>query len=900
MPDHDSTADAPNPTATGAGVTARTLVQTGGVPAADLPAVPGYELREELGKGGMGVVYKAQDTALNRSVAVKFLRPEYPSDGPAVQRFLDEAQICAQLQHPGIPPVHQVGALPDGRPFLVMKLIRGRTLDAELAARPSPADDRGRFVAAFEQVCQAVAFAHERGVIHRDLKPQNVMVGAFGEVQVMDWGLAKVVGAAEASPGADVGTAVRSVRELGTETQAGSVLGSPAYMPPEQAGGEVAKIDARTDVFGLGAVLCVVLTGQPPYTGADVNELHLKAIRGQTGDALARLDRCGAEPELVGLCKWCLAADPAIRPAHAGVVAGVVASVRADAERRARRAELDRVRAEGELEADRLREAEQRTKRRARATLAAMAATLVLAAVGLAWWVDRRRTDARTDEELRAAYARAAEDRKRAETEREVTAALAEVGALCDRGDRETENPPQWWLTLAASRSAQRRAAAALDGGVPTDALRAAVAAAAARISKDEFDCETAELYELWVLDLIGSLSGRSREKGRAEIRQATDRFFARLGIDLATATPDAVADVISQSRLRPRLVALLLFGDLASSGRGRPDLASLVASVAQVPEVIKQADDDGQIVAYLRDRGRWLTSSELTCFAVVDVASRDKPFRHVTVLCDEAILRNPANMLALLLRGGTRITTKFYAVGRVASLPEPPSPRERTDVERGPTGHHSRWLMAISNALALRPDLGPLWGWGADAAAKGGEYELAADWYRRALVIGSERHEFRSGLADSLMNCGQVAAALPEYRKAFADTADADQLPAALANAARCAAYLATEHPEGNELGPEQRRALRLEAMGWVRRWMRAALRSGLEVFILRHDPAFAGVRDPQFLDALPPDEMARWMNLWEDLRTMKTEGDQEFVIAGRFDGGSVGPQPAPPPRAK
>ena len=162
-------------------------------PAADLPQVPGYELFGEVGRGGMGIVYRARDLSLDRDVAVKLLQVGYPADSPVARRFADEARITAQLQHPGIPPVHDLGTLPDDRPFLAMKLIKGSTLDHLLAARPDPAHGRGRFVAAFEQVCQAVGYAHAHDVIHRDLKPSNVMVGAFGEVQVMDWGLAKVL-----------------------------------------------------------------------------------------------------------------------------------------------------------------------------------------------------------------------------------------------------------------------------------------------------------------------------------------------------------------------------------------------------------------------------------------------------------------------------------------------------------------------------------------------------------------------------------------------------------------------------------------------------------------------------------------------------------------------------------
>ncbi len=184
-------------------------------------------------------------------------------------------------------PVYELGAFPDRRPFLAMKLVRGRTLAALLAERPSPTHDLPRFLSIFEQVCQTVAYAHARRVIHRDLKPSNVMVGSFGEVQVMDWGLAKVLpegGVADERKRADSETEVRTSRteSSGAESQAGSVLGTPAYMAPEQARGEVDRIDERADVFGLGAILCEILTGQPPYAGSHAGRDRRPRPRGPT------------------------------------------------------------------------------------------------------------------------------------------------------------------------------------------------------------------------------------------------------------------------------------------------------------------------------------------------------------------------------------------------------------------------------------------------------------------------------------------------------------------------------------------------------------------------------------------------------------------------------------------
>jgi serine/threonine protein kinase len=229
--------------------------------AADSPDLSGtrYELVEKLGEGGMGSVYRVVDTALGRQVALKAIRV-VNSGGEIAARLLREAKIIAQLEHPGIVPVHDVGTLPDGRVFYTMKLVQGQRLDRYI----SEADGVAERLRTFQKICEAVSFAHARNVLHRDLKPQNIMVGSFGEVLVMDWGLAKVLRAEDlAETDGQEKWLPPEARTDGKghapDTAHGAVLGTPGYMAPEQARGEVASIGARADVYSLGAVLKFLL-----------------------------------------------------------------------------------------------------------------------------------------------------------------------------------------------------------------------------------------------------------------------------------------------------------------------------------------------------------------------------------------------------------------------------------------------------------------------------------------------------------------------------------------------------------------------------------------------------------------------------------------------------------------
>jgi PAS domain S-box-containing protein len=276
--------------------------------------------------GGIGRVWLARDGDLGRDVALKELRPERAEQAALWARFLQEAQITGQLEHPGVVPVYELARRPDDRqPFYTMRFVKGRTLseaarayhEARLAGR---ADALGlpALLNAFVTVCNTVAYAHSRGVIHRDLKGQNVILGDFGEVVVLDWGLAKRLGRPD---GREVGPP--SPRDAGAEDSAqtvqGQALGTPAYMAPEQAAGRLDLIDRRTDVYGLGAVLYEVLTGRPPFSGPDTAAV-LRRVQ-EEEPAPPRQLWPEVPPALEALCLRALAKRPEDRPAAAGELA---------------------------------------------------------------------------------------------------------------------------------------------------------------------------------------------------------------------------------------------------------------------------------------------------------------------------------------------------------------------------------------------------------------------------------------------------------------------------------------------------------------------------------------------------------------------------------------------------
>lgn len=530
-----------------------------------LPAEPGIDLHAEIARGAMGSIYRGYDARLGREVAVKVLRERY-RDHPEVQRrFVDEARIAARLQHPGIVPVYELGHLRGGSPYIAMKLVDGETLAARLEKRSGLLHDVSTFISVFQQACQALAYAHARNVIHRDLKPANIMVGRFGEVQVMDWGLAKVLDGATGDAGAEL-PASPEVESRSGESRIGSVVGTPAYMAPEQADGAGRPVDQRADVFGLGSILCEILTGQPAFYGESSEDSHRQAALADTRQALDRLAACRGDPALVRLAQDCLAADPADRPRHAGDVADRIESYRRSLAARLKDAELSQATA-----------AARAAARRARSRLAFVASTALLAAIGAgAWWWH--------SESLRR-QARLAEE----------SIVRDRVRQLVDAASSDPGGDPALWVR---ARDAARRGA--FLGDLPKQIEQ--------RLAAAWFDRRLIER-----LDEIRAHDGPSLVQLETQYAEA----FSSLGIDIDRDDPIAVgARLVDRPRFVTQSFAAALDDwavvrrDLLRTARGElqpwllglPDLISADPERWKRPLAAARVADGDQWRNHLRD----------------------------------------------------------------------------------------------------------------------------------------------------------------------------------------------------------------------------------------------------------------------------------------------------------
>lgn len=279
-----------------------------------------YLLLGEIGRGGMGRILSARDREIGREVALKVLLGGNSVSDSLIRRFWTEIQATGQLEHPSIIPIHDVGRLPSGEPFYVMKKLTGRTLSdilVQLEEGDSEAVEeftRPRLLTIFQKIANAVAYAHDRGVIHRDIKPANIMVGDFGEAILIDWGLAKVLepdGSSSESPAEPVQL---SGRYSAIATQSGTITGTPQYMSPEATEGQPDLISPKSDVYGLGAVLYELLTLEPPYPDLGFVPTVMKVRSGELTPPCERAPHLSIPQALEDLCLRAMAQDPKVRP----------------------------------------------------------------------------------------------------------------------------------------------------------------------------------------------------------------------------------------------------------------------------------------------------------------------------------------------------------------------------------------------------------------------------------------------------------------------------------------------------------------------------------------------------------------------------------------------------------
>jgi tetratricopeptide (TPR) repeat protein len=766
-------------------------------PEGDLPAVPGYRVLREIARGSMGRVLAADDLTLDREVALKVLLP-----GANADRFVGESKITARLPHPGIPPVHALGTLADGSPFLAMKLIAGRTLADEMKTA-----DRPRLLQAFLQVCQAVGFAHSRGIIHRDLKPANVMVGAFGEVQVMDWGLAKVLaedGTAEEErqsrererPEADTDpsqtTDYRAAGESTAErTQAGTVLGTPAYMAPEQARGEAA--DARADVFALGGILCTTLTGQAPYSGKSIREVLRRAASADLVEANARLEDCGADAELVALCRDCLAAAPEGRPHDAGAVAARVAAHQAAVQERLRRAELERAEARVQAEEECKRREVERQRRRAQFGLAGAVLLLVAGAACGALWYQRDQADRAAEQALRQAEA----DRKRGQAEHELRQALQQAqngrhklldqlgkpGGVFELLDR----PADWSGQLQAARAAvqQARTVARSADGLAEGPLGREISRVDALLAVDDAEYRLALALEQVRLDRATPVGG---QYNHVSALAAYTQAFGQLGPRIEPGATRALAEKIRQSPIREQLVAALDDWCLSAWLAGRQDLAGRLLALA------RQSDPD-PVRDPVRDVKLWQDRSSLAKLAALLEVDRGEQQRGARLspqmynLVGFLLFRCDAEWEPWLRAGQAAYPADFWlnlqlgtllwekkrpaeAVGflRVAVAVRPHSCAARTNLGNAlfDVKDQAGAIRQYRQAIELKPDYALAhYDLGLALQAKG-ELGPAIQELRRALELDPKLAPAYKSLGVALRAKGDLEGAIREYRRAI------------------------------------------------------------------------------------------------------------------------------------
>ena len=493
---------------------------------------PRFMLGGRLGQGSQGVVFALRDRDAQRTVALKALNGRQVDDED-IARFLHEVQVTAQLEHPGVVPVHDVGVLPDGTVFYTMKRVEGMVLTDWMVGRAGSAAHRFEVIQLFLKICDTMAFAHSRGVVHRDLKPRNIMVGTYGEVLVMDWGLAKVMGAAE--PRLDSGSDLKLSEAADHETLAGTAVGTPAYMSPEQARGELLRVDHRSDVYGLGVILYEMIADASPYVRGDLRRTVAQVSAGQWAP-ISKQPKCRDLPRrLAAVVHKAMAFSPDDRYQHVSEMAADLRAFLAGGAVTAYRESLfDTI-------------ARLHARHRRLLAVAGMALLVVLTAVGgFLWWQQARAGEA--VESLRVlaarkvaegdwAAARQASERilayRPGDREAQIAAALYD-DRLRSEAERQAKDAERVSMVREAhARAAQLRARAAelaTTAAIPALAEATQLAKQAQALHPE--DATLGRDYERWVAELTRlQAAEEARTRREAEERQRREdaaRFVER------------------------------------------------------------------------------------------------------------------------------------------------------------------------------------------------------------------------------------------------------------------------------------------------------------------------------------------------------------------------------------
>jgi tRNA A-37 threonylcarbamoyl transferase component Bud32/predicted RNA-binding Zn-ribbon protein involved in translation (DUF1610 family) len=854
-----------------------------------------YTLTSLHAKGGFGQVWLARDAYLNREVALKELRPEREGSSQIWNRFVAEAQITGQLEHPGIVPVYElVKPTSDQAAFYTMRFVRGRTLSRAARLYHKRRDKGGAqkldqltLLSAFINVCNAVAYAHSRGVIHRDLKGANVILGDFGEAVVLDWGLAKVMSSVEANEQAPpVVVECAADRQV---TMEGQAIGTPAYMAPEQARGRLDQIRERTDVYGLGTILYEILTGEPPFKGADTQEL-LRQVK-EEEPRRPRQVAPGTASALEAICLKAMSKRSKDRYASAGDLAADVQRWLADEPVTAYREPLPRKLA--------------RWGRRHPAWMAA-AAVLMLALLGGAFWFKHER-DARA--------ARAA--REAALTEGEVQAALQDADQLLVRG------------RLDPARKAVERAQDRLTGG-PGELQQ--------RVRKARADLEM--VHKLEQVLLLETFTAGKFENIPANA--AYQSAFREYDLDLMALPAEEAAERIKACAIRDQLLTALddwIFVKPQADVPGRDRLLSVarladndswrqrlrdpkmhkdranLEQLARSPEVAQQPPSIlVHLGKYLAQLGSWTASAEVL---------RQAQRRHA-----EDFWVNYALAMSLSEQTPPRVV-EALSYFRVAAALRPQSRiahlglARQLLLDRQTAEALSHFQQADQLAGAREPRSADVLIFVAGKYLRQNEFASAVEHFQmaeRLLKPQDTRRDSLRNLIQTTEHYVQLAAKLPAIAGGEAPPDNPDDKivlaeiamtkrrlyalsarlykealsskPSLAANAnakhrynAACAAALAgTRSGEDTaRLDADTRARWRKQALDWLRAdllfWKNlaqknspqtwAAIRSNLQHW--RSDPDLSGIRDPDPLAKLSDEERTDWLKFWADVDALR-----------------------------